>query len=438
MARPALRVENLGKRYRIGVEDEKHETLVGALGSWVTGPLTNYRRLRDLSTFSDEDGEDVIWALRDVSFEIQPGEVVGFIGRNGAGKSTLLKLLSRIAYPTTGHIELVGRVSSLLEVGTGFNTELTGRENVFLNGTILGMTKAEVAQKFDEIVEFSGVGKFIDTPVKRYSSGMKVRLGFAVAAHLEPDILIVDEVLAVGDVAFKKKCLGKMDEVSQSGRTVLYVSHEMSTVTNLCQRAYVMDAGRIVHEAPVQDAVEWYLDDMEVIDRDNLRLGEVAEEERVGDGRLRFTASYLENRKGHHTHAPISGDPVDIVLEYEAQEELPRVTFWVTISNHLGVPVAVCHMRSHDTYYHVREGRGRVRCHLPRLPLPNGTYQVKLDAKDYVRRKHLDSVEAALEFEVSASTFFASGYVPNASNSTVLMEHTWEHEEGVDAPVAQS
>ncbi len=439
MPRPAIRVENLGKRYRIGVEEEQHETLLGAMGSWVTAPLSNYRRLRELSHFGDPDEEraDVIWALRDVSFDIQPGEVVGFIGRNGAGKSTLLKLLSRIAYPTLGSIELVGRVSALLEVGTGFNGELTGRENVFLNGTILGMPKSEITRKFDEIIEFSGVGQFIDTPVKRYSSGMKVRLGFAVAAHLEPDILVVDEVLAVGDVAFKKKCLGKMDEVSQSGRTVLYVSHEMSTVTNLCQRAYVLDAGRIVYEGPVDEAVEWYLDDMEVIDRNNLRLDEIDAEDRGGDGRLRFTAAYLVNEKGRQTRAPMSGEPVDLVLEYEAEEDLPRVTVWFNIENHLGVPVSICHMRSHEETYHIRKGRGRIRCRLSKLPLPVGTYQIKPHAKDYLMRQKLDDVDAALEFEVGASTFFKSGYIPDIRYSTVLLDHEWAHEETVDEPVAQ-
>ncbi len=439
MSQLAIRVENLGKRYRIGLEEERHETLLGSMTSWLTSPVSNYRRLKDLSSFGalDEERDDVIWAVRDMSFEIQRGEVVGFIGHNGAGKSTLLKLLSRIVYPTTGSIELHGRVSSLLEVGTGFHPELTGRENVFLNGTILGMTKAEVARKFDEIVEFSGVSKFIDTPVKRYSSGMKVRLGFAVAAHLEPDILVVDEVLAVGDIAFKKKCLGKMDEVSQSGRTVLYVSHEMSTVTNLCQRAYVLNGGRIVHEAPAQDAVEWYLSDMENTDRDNLRLGEIDDDARQGDGRLRFTSVYLVDRKGRLTHAPTAGETVEIVMEYESEEELPRVMFWFRIDNHLGVPVTVCHMRSHDLFYHIREGRGRIRCRIPRLPLPQGGYQIKITARDYVRNKGLDSVRGAIEFEVGASTFFSADYIPDISNTTALVDHSWEHEERIEDPIAQ-
>ena len=257
----AMHVDNLSKRYRIGLKEEMHDTLGGAIAAFVTRPARNLRRLRKLSRFSENshEPEDIIWALKDVSFEVEQGEVVGIIGRNGAGKSTLLKILSRITEPTVGRVTTRGRVSSLLEVGTGFHPELTGRDNVYLNGTILGMRRKEVARMFDEIVDFSGVEKFLDTPVKRYSSGMKVRLAFSVAAHLEPEILLVDEVLAVGDVEFQKRCLGRMGEVAKEGRTVLFVSHNMGTLANLCTRGIYLAGGEIKADGDITSVIGDYL-----------------------------------------------------------------------------------------------------------------------------------------------------------------------------------
>ena len=265
----AIRVENLSKLYRIGLKQEIHDTLVGGIVDFMKSPFKNYRIYRSLYRFSDNEikdlnnnnakNSDTIWALKDVSFEVKRGEVIGIIGRNGAGKSTLLKILSKITVPTRGFAEIRGRISSLLEVGTGFHPELTGRENVFLNGTILGMTKKEIDRKFDEIVDFSGLERFIDTPVKRYSSGMKVRLAFSVAAHLEPEILLIDEVLAVGDVEFQKKCLGKMDEVATGGRTILFVSHNMIALQSLCNQAIWIDEGMIVEQGEASQTVSSYL-----------------------------------------------------------------------------------------------------------------------------------------------------------------------------------
>ena len=256
----SIQVKNLSKRYRIGI-DETKDTLAETLGQWLMSPVRNYMRLRRLTEFSDVPGDrdDIIWALNEVSFKIQKGEVVGIIGRNGAGKSTLLKILSRITYPTDGSVMLTGRISSLLEVGTGFHPELTGRENIYLNGTILGMTKIEVDEKFDEIVYFSGVKKFLDTPVKFYSSGMGVRLAFSVAAHLEPEILLVDEVLAVGDAEFQYKCLGKMEDVAEGGRTVLFVSHNMSAISRLCRRGIWLDDGKVAADGPVDQVIQAYM-----------------------------------------------------------------------------------------------------------------------------------------------------------------------------------
>ena len=260
MSNLALDVHNLSKRFRIGYLETQKDTLMGTLTSWVKSPLENYRTLKKLSSFgTNEDSEDIIWALKDVSFQVKTGEVLGVIGHNGAGKSTLLKLLSRITEPTSGYADINGRVSSLLEVGTGFHKELTGRENVYLNGTILGMTKGEIDKKFDAIVDFSGVEKFIDTPVKRYSSGMKVRLAFSVAAHLEPEVLLIDEVLAVGDAEFQKKCLGKMDDIAGEGRTVLFVSHNMIAVQSLCKRVVWMDHGKIREDGETTAIISRYL-----------------------------------------------------------------------------------------------------------------------------------------------------------------------------------
>ncbi|HEX8637092.1 MAG TPA: ABC transporter ATP-binding protein [Pyrinomonadaceae bacterium] len=249
--KPIIKAENLSKRYRLG-RQKQHNSLRDSLVDVFRAPLRSLKRNAD-----KKDAE--FWALKDVNFEVFPGEVVGIIGRNGAGKSTLLKILSRITKPTAGTIELHGRIASLLEVGTGFHSELTGRENIFLNGAILGMRREEIARKFDEIVAFAEVEKFLDTPVKHYSSGMYVRLAFAVAAHLEPEILVIDEVLAVGDAEFQKKCLGKMDEVSKGGRTILFVSHQMGTVAQLCQKAILLDQGSIVMNDETSVVIEHYV-----------------------------------------------------------------------------------------------------------------------------------------------------------------------------------
>ena len=261
MTEAVIKVKNLSKRYRIGLQSKNNDTLIESIGSIIKAPFRNLKRIKSLTTFNEKQNqsEDIIWALNDISFEVNRGEVIGIIGGNGAGKSTLLKVLAKITYPTKGKILLNGRVASLLEVGTGFHPELTGRENIYLNGTILGMKKIEIDGKLKKIIDFSEVSKFIDTPVKRYSSGMRVRLAFSVAAHLDPEILLIDEVLAVGDVEFQKKCLGKMDELSKDGRTVLFVSHNMIAIENLCHRTLVLDKGEKKYEGGVADALQFYL-----------------------------------------------------------------------------------------------------------------------------------------------------------------------------------
>jgi lipopolysaccharide transport system ATP-binding protein len=257
----AIKAEHLSKRYRIGQKEAMHDHFGTAVIDLIKTPIKNFRKYRSLYRFDESESEasDILWAIKDVSFEVKKGEVLGIIGRNGAGKSTLLKILSRITNPTDGRAEIRGRVSSLLEVGTGFHQELSGRENIYLNGTILGMRKKEIDSKIKDIIEFSGIKKFIDTPVKRFSSGMKVRLAFSVAAHLEPEILIIDEVLAVGDAEFQKKCLGKMHDFTKEGRTVVFVSHNMGAIIELCPRSIILKQGRIIDDGPSKPVVEKYL-----------------------------------------------------------------------------------------------------------------------------------------------------------------------------------
>ena len=299
MDRRVISVEGLSKAYRLGLADQRHATFRDALMATITSP---WRRLRQLGETNDAD--DTFWALKDVNFQVHSGEVVGIIGRNGAGKSTLLKILARITEPTEGQVRLRGRSASLLEVGTGFHAELTGRENVYLNGSILGMKKAEIDRKFDEIVAFSEVEKFLDTPVKRYSSGMYVRLAFAVAAHLEPEILIVDEVLAVGDAEFQKKCLGKMQEVASGhGRTVLFVSHNMSAVQKLCPRAILLRQGRLVKDGPTEEVVGEYLSYLST----SAQTAFEDNPERSGSGAVRLTAARILDEQGQPVRSLVAG-----------------------------------------------------------------------------------------------------------------------------------
>ncbi|MBK8161652.1 MAG: ABC transporter ATP-binding protein [Gammaproteobacteria bacterium] len=321
---PAIRVDGLSKIYRIGVRDLEADNLVTAVSRFIRNPITNYKKYRSLYNFDDvlsgdkgnnqTDSSDILWALKDVSFKVEQGELVGIIGRNGAGKSTLLKILSRITPPTKGTATIQGRVSSLLEVGTGFHPELTGRDNVYLNGTILGMRKHEVDSKFDEIVEFSGVEKFLDTPVKRYSSGMRVRLAFAVAAHLEPEILIIDEVLAVGDSEFQKKCMGKMQEVGRQGRTVLFVSHSMPSVTRMCSRVIMLDQGGVRLDGTPHEVVRSYLKG----DADNIANREWSDDQIAPRGDIvRLRAVRLRDEQDKISEAFDIRYPIGVEVEYE-------------------------------------------------------------------------------------------------------------------------
>ncbi len=381
----ALRVVNLAKQYRIGE----------AAG-------LNYRTLRDLLAHGLRRGGNraTIWALKDVSFEVRAGEVVGIIGHNGAGKTTLLKILSRVTRPTQGYAELYGRVGSLLEVGTGFHPELTGRENIYLSGAILGMSRAEIDRKFDEIVAFAEVEKFIDTPVKFYSSGMYLRLAFAVAAHLEPEILLVDEVLAVGDAAFQRKCLGKMGEVAREGRTVLFVSHNMSAILHLTQRTLVLKQGRIVFDGPTPEAVDFYLSS------GYRRSGERRWDQdppEMDTGPFRPVALRLRDARGRVTDTFRSDEPITIEWEYVLEKPLRGLRVGIYVLTTRGEYV----LTSFDTddlnqYRRWSErpaGRYLSRCTLPGHWLNEGRYILAVNASIYGVRTFFHE-ENALSFRI--------------------------------------
>ena len=334
--RPIVRVEGIGKQYRVGGLHPGYMTLRELIGGAVLAPL---KRLR---ANGGAAGQETVWALQDVSFEVAPGELVGIVGRNGAGKSTLLKILSRVTKPTTGGADIYGRVGSLLEVGTGFHPDLTGRENVFLSGAILGMRRAEIARKFDEIVAFSEIEKFIDTPVKWYSSGMYVRLAFSVAAHLEPEVLIMDEVLAVGDAAFQQKCLDKMRDIRRQGRTIFFVSHSMPAVTRLCRRAILLDRGRVVADGPAQEVVNRYLSESW-----NVAAARAWRDpkEAPGDEVVRLRGVRVRDEAGQTVPAVDVRQAVGVEVSYEVLEAGRALVPSVEVFNEEGVHL----FTSHDT-----------------------------------------------------------------------------------------
>jgi lipopolysaccharide transport system ATP-binding protein len=372
MANTAIQVDKLGKLYRLGLKEETHDTLAENLWSWVKTPLRNYKRLRGLNTYGiDEDSDELFWALKEVSFTVDTGEVVGIIGRNGAGKSTLLKVLSRITEPTRGRALINGRVGSLLEVGTGFHHELTGRDNVYMNGTILGMSKTEIDRKFDEIVDFSGVEKFLDTPIKRYSSGMMVRLAFSVAAHLEPEILIIDEVLAVGDAAFQKKCLGKMHDVASEGRTILFVSHQLGAVNELCSTCYLMSNGRIVANGTPEEVIRQYLDTgQQAVGYVDLRNWSA---ERFGEGPSRIEYIELSKESGEVTPFFDYGEPLNIKVGVQGRSG-DECHIGIRIVNWLGQ--LVLHFTEDDfcETLHYPDNRAEIIMRLEEVCLNEGSY----------------------------------------------------------------
>jgi lipopolysaccharide transport system ATP-binding protein len=416
--RPIIRCQQLGKRFQIGQSTSRraggYQTLREEVLEWMSLP---FRRLRQSAA---QKPAEEFWALRDVNFDVRAGEVVGIIGPNGAGKSTLLKVLSRITKPTVGEVELRGRLGSLLEVGTGFHPELTGRENIYLNGAILGMSRREIANKFDRIVEFAEIEKFLDTPVKRYSSGMYVRLAFAVAAHLEPEILIVDEVLAVGDIAFQRKCMGRMSEVGKSGCTVLFVSHNMPAVETLCNRAVLLDHGCVVLDDDVKKCVREY-------------------RRRVMGGNQASSGAALHNVEGPERHKKLfrsatlldeQGQPINYLplggvfhlrIGFDVPEPIDYPSFGLGIDDATGQRMLTVVTPLSRVAIERVAGRCHVDCRIAQFPLAPGDYWIKLVAD--VAGESIDSVEQALSFTVVDGEAFGEGRGYHARGVCVAPSH---------------
>lgn len=416
MSAYSIKVSGLGKKYAIGASHGRYESLRDSLTQAVQA---SFRRLGGRAARSESRN---IWALRDVSFEITPGDVVGIIGRNGAGKSTLLKLLSRITEPTEGEIRLRGRVGSLLEVGTGFHPELTGRENIFLNGAILGMSRREIARKFDEIVSFAELEEFIDTPAKHLSSGMYMRLAFAVAAHLEPEILLVDEVLAVGDAEFQKKCLGKMGEVAGQGRTVLFVSHNMAAIQHLCSHCVVLKQGQIDFSGDSQAAIDFYLKNL---GDKNINSELKSRHDRKGTQKLVFSQVQIADRQGNPLQMILSGQ--DAIFRffykssYENQTAAIRIAF--NVFNQLGT--LITNINSKDigqTQMRVGEN-GYFECIWPKMNLRSGLYTCNLFCE--INGEIVDWLQSAFQFQVEDGDYYQTGSTFDRSAGEIFVEYKW-------------
>ena len=389
----AIRVENLGKRYVIGREARRVATLAGRVRQTLSSPFSWLS-----SQLRGASAEEILWALRGVSFEVRRGEVLGVIGRNGAGKSTLLKMLSRITEPTTGHAEMHGRIGALLEVGTGMHPELTGRENIYLNGTIIGMRKAEIDGRFDEIVDFSGVERFLDTPVKRYSSGMRVRLGFAIAAHLEPEILIVDEVLAVGDAEFQKKCLGKMKDVASHGRTVLFVSHNLGAINALCTSCILIESGHLrASGSPAEIVAQYIRADTNAV---GFRKWE-DDESATGSDDVRLLSVACMNEEGVPSSTFGQMESISIVVGIEVLRDQEEVTLAVRLVDSVGTVVG--HLSDDLVDYSRSYAKGLYRLTCRVLPgiLSTGSYGLSLDCSFPMRKVHFD-VRSVLQLSLES------------------------------------
>lgn len=419
-----IQVEKLSKQYRLGTAGLTTDSFREFLTQGLRRPWDILRGASG-NRYQRSDRE-FLWALRDVNFEVEEGDVVGIVGRNGAGKSTLFKLLSRITDPTEGFIRIRGRLASLLEVGTGFHPELTGRENIFLNGAILGMKKSEIVSQFDEIVAFAEIGKFLDTPVKRYSSGMYVRLAFAVAAHLNPEILVVDEVLAVGDVAFQRKCLGKMSEVSQGGRTVLFVSHNMAAVENLCRRGLVLEQGRLVFGGTAKEAVDYYLHSLS---GDGMGSAASVVDLTNAPGRRRHFQPLLKRLElfsgdGAQLNGGLPiGAPLKARIHFQLENPCSSFDACLAFDSLGGQRIFTAHSVFEPRRPHgERVGEQVFVCEIPSLALVPGEYKIKVGLD--IGGTEVDSVEDATRLTVIESDYYGTGKVP--WNGTCVLKHQWE------------
>lgn len=409
-----IKVEGLSKQYQLNKNaGQRDDTLYSSF-------LNGMRNVRNLGR-KKETVE--FWALKDVSFEIQAGDRVGIIGRNGAGKSTLLKILSRITPPTSGKVEYYGRMASLLEVGTGFHGDLSGRENIYLNGSILGMSKHEIDRKFDEIVEFAEIEKFLDTPVKRYSSGMYVRLAFAVAAHLEPEILIVDEVLAVGDIAFQKKCIGKMKDVSQNeGRTILFVSHNMAAIQNICDKCIYMRNGELIDYNATELVIPKYL--LSSQSSSTVQLADRAD--RMGNGAVRFQSIVYRDGQGNVITAAQCGSALNMELHLLADKahSLAHLHLSVGIDDENGQRITqLNNTNTNQVFEKFEPGIFIVNIHIPALPLSGGSYTIALFAS--VNSEIADWIQEATMLDVENGDFFKTGRLPEESQGNFYLNHSF-------------
>ena len=419
----AIRVEKLSKQFKIGVGKVQHDTLRDQIAGGISSIIRSRRSLSGIRT-------ETFSALTDVSFEVKKGEVVGIIGRNGAGKSTLLKILSRITEPTSGFADIHGRVASLLEVGTGFHPELTGRENIYLNGAILGMKRVEIARKFDDIVDFAEVGQFIDTPVKHYSSGMYVRLAFAVAAHLEPEILLIDEVLAVGDTAFQKKCLGKMGDVARDGRTILFVSHNMAAVAGLCSGAHMLAQGRRVCSGNTSDVIAAYLSSFQLSSRATV----VDRRDRKGNGKVTFTDVEFLSETGTPVEVIQSGQDVVFSVGYKSSEtNLRNVEVSVELVAQSGQCMLIMNSEMVGVTFDLIPSTGRFNCRIDRFPLSPGQYHLTLFCR--INGSVADWVQHAALVIVEGGDFYGTGRLPPSSHGGFLVPQGWNVEDRTNVAV---